>query len=237
MIKNNIQIEIANLHKSYRDGEGHELHILKGLALQIPQSATVSIVGASGTGKSTFLHLLGGLEKADKGEIRIAGHPLSKMTREETARFRNEQVAFVFQFHHLLQDFTALENVIMPLRINHQPLEQARKTAEALLTKVGLEGRFHHKPFQLSGGEQQRVAIARALANSPKILLTDEPTGNLDQETGQQILELLLQLNEDYGITLIVITHNPKLAGSMQYQYELAEGLLHPVTHKFRIHH
>lgn len=227
----NIQIDINDLHKSYRDGEGRALHILKGLKLRVPAQGTVSIVGASGAGKSTFLNLLGGLERADRGEIRVGGNELSQMTREEMARFRNEQVAFVFQFHHLLQDFTALENVLIPLRISHQPLPQAREKAQSILAKVGLAERLHHKPFQLSGGEQQRVAIARALVNSPKILLTDEPTGNLDQETGQQILELLLQLNADYGITLIVITHNAKLAASMQDRYELAEGLLHPVLH------
>ena len=226
-----LQIEINDLHKSYRDGEGHALHILKGLALRVPPRGTVSIVGASGAGKSTFLHLVGGLETPDRGEIRIGGNALSQMTREEMAKFRNEQVAFVFQFHHLLQDFTALENVLIPLRINHQPLPKAREKAESILAKVGLAERFHHKPFQLSGGEQQRVAIARALANSPKILLTDEPTGNLDQETGQQILELLLQLNADYGITLLVITHNAKLAARMDDQYELADGRLHPVRH------
>jgi len=234
MITENIQIEVTNLHKSYRDGEGRVLHILKGLSLTVSQGATVSIVGASGTGKSTFLHLLGGLDTADEGDIKIAGGDLSKMTREDTAKLRNQEIAFVFQFHHLLQDFTALENVIMPLRINHQPLDQAEKIAKSLLIKVGLEERFHHKPAQLSGGEQQRVAIARALANSPKVLLTDEPTGNLDQETGQQILDLLLRLNEDYNITLIVITHNPLLATSMQYQYELMDGLLHLKPHQPR---
>ena len=231
MIKEDIQIEVTNLHKSYHDGEGRILHILKGLTLQVPKAATVSIMGSSGVGKSTFLHLLGGLDRADSGEIRIEDVELSKMTREEIARFRNEQVAFVFQFHHLLQDFTALENVIMPLSINHKPWDVAQKEAKELLLKVGLEGRINHKPFQMSGGEQQRVAIARALSNSPKILLTDEPTGNLDHETGQQIVDLLLHLNKEFGITLIVITHNPILATSMEFQYQLTEGLLHPIQH------
>ncbi len=229
MIKEDIQIEVTNLHKSYHDGEGRILRILKGLTFQAPKAATVSIMGTSGVGKSTFLHLLGGLDKADSGEIRIEEKELSKMTSEEIARFRNEQVAFVFQFHHLLQDFTALENVVMPLLIKHKPREFAQKEAKKLLMKVGLKGRYNHKPFQLSGGEQQRVAIARAISNSPKILLTDEPTGNLDQETGQQIVDLLLHLNREYGITLIVITHNPTLASSMEFQYELADGLLHPI--------
>lgn len=229
MTREDIQIEVTNLHKSYHDGEGRILRILKGLTLRVPKAATLAIVGSSGVGKSTFLHLLGGLDKADSGEIRIEEKVLSQMRREEIARFRNEKVAFVFQFHHLLQDFTALENVIMPLRINHKPWEVARKEAKELLIKVGLNGRFNHKPSQLSGGEQQRVAIARALSNSPKILLTDEPTGNLDQETGQQIVDLLLHFNKEYGITLIVITHNPTLATSMDFQYELADGLLHPI--------
>ncbi|MBF0278190.1 MAG: ABC transporter ATP-binding protein [SAR324 cluster bacterium] len=232
MTTENILIEVTNLHKSYRDGEGHILHILKGLSLSVNQGATVSIVGASGTGKSTFLHLLGGLDTADEGEIKIAGEDLSKMTREETAKFRNKEIAYVFQFHHLLHDFTALENVAMPLRICNQPTDEANQKAKSLLSNVGLEERFHHKPSQLSGGEQQRVAIARAVANSPKILLTDEPTGNLDQETGQQILELLLRLNVDYGITLIVITHNTALADSMQFHYKLMDGLLHLQTNE-----
>ncbi|MBF0286342.1 MAG: ABC transporter ATP-binding protein [SAR324 cluster bacterium] len=224
------QIKVSRLHKSYHDGEGRELHILKGIDLEISKGATVAIVGASGTGKSTFLHLLGALDVADKGKIEIDGDELSEMKRDEIARFRNQQVAFIFQFHHLLNDFTALENVIMPLRINNCPINKANKIAQDLLVKVGLEERLHHKPFQLSGGEQQRVAIARAISNSPQILLADEPTGNLDQETGQQIFNLLLELNRDYNITLIVITHNPALAASMQLQYKMADGLLHPIT-------
>ncbi len=223
------QIKVCNLHKSYHDGEGRELHILKGIDLEISKGATVAIIGASGTGKSTFLHLLGALDVADTGKIEIDGEELSTMTRDESARFRNQQVAFIFQFHHLLNDFTALENVIMPLRINNLPVDKASKIAEELLAKVGLGERLHHKPFQLSGGEQQRVAIARAISNSPQILLADEPTGNLDQETGEQIFDLLLQLNKDYNITLVVITHNPTLAASMQFQYKMAGGLLHPV--------
>lgn len=224
-----IQIQISNLHKSYRDGEGKLLHILKGVELSIPQGATVSIVGASGTGKSTFLHLLGALDKADKGEILVESQKLSQLDRDGAAHFRNRVISFVFQFHHLLHDFTALENVMMPLRINNQSAESVQALSERSLQEVGLQDRLHHKPFQLSGGEQQRVAIARAIANSPKILLADEPTGNLDEENGKHIIDLLLRLNKTLGITLVVITHNSALASIMQYQYRMADGLLHPV--------
>lgn len=224
------QIEITNLHKSFRDGEGKILRILKGVELNIEKGSTVSIVGASGTGKSTFLNLLGALDHADEGTITVENHDLSKMGRDEAAEFRNREVSFIFQFHHLLHDFTALENVMIPLRIRNQSEKKMREQATQLLTDVGLADRLKHKPFQLSGGEQQRVAIARALANSPKIILADEPTGNLDEDTGQAILKLLLQLNERYGITLIIITHNSVLAKNMERQYRMADGFLHEIS-------
>ncbi len=230
MDQKNIQIEVVDLHKSYRDGEGKILHILQGVNLQIPRKATVAIVGASGTGKSTFLHVLGALDTAEKGKIYVEGQDLLSMKREQCARFRNQTVGFVFQFHHLMQDFTALENVMMPLRIQSVALSEAKKRASTLLQQVGLGDRLHHRPAQLSGGEQQRVAVARAIANSPKILLADEPTGNLDEETGQQILDLMLQLNEEYGITVIIITHNSALASSMKYQYRMVHGQLTLLT-------
>lgn len=220
------QIQVHNLHKYYRDGEGNRLHILKGLDFQIAAASTTAILGASGVGKSTLMHILGALDHADEGEILIDGANITRMSREECARYRNQQIGFVFQFHHLLQDFTAVENVAMPLRINQVSASRALKKAAELLKEVGLGHRLQHKPAQLSGGEQQRVAIARAIVNEPKILFADEPTGNLDQETGLQVLNLLLKLNLERGLTLIIISHNAALADALQCRYRLNGGVL-----------
>lgn len=219
-------IQVKNLHKSYVDGVGQKLTVLRGVNLSISQGTTSSIVGASGTGKSTLLHLLGGLEKIEDGEIQIAGRSLHTMTRSEISQFRNQEIGFVFQFHQLLQDFTALENVFLPSRINGMSPQQSRDNAISLLERVGLSDRIHHKPAQLSGGEQQRVAIARAIANSPQLILADEPTGNLDPETGQHILELLLDLHKKQEITLVIITHDLAIASIMQNQYSMKKGQL-----------
>ena len=222
-------IEVAGLHKSYLDGEGQPLHILQGLDFSLPPETTCAIVGASGTGKSTFLHLLGALDEADTGSIQYGDTELTALTREERAQFRNQRLGFIFQFHQLLQDFTALENVMMPCLIQGLRPANAHSQAQALLTEVGLGERMHHKPSQLSGGEQQRVAIARALSNNPQMVLADEPTGNLDQETGQQIAELLLRLKQERGTTLITITHNPELARLMDRRFRMEAGRLRPL--------
>ncbi len=222
-----MQIKVSNLHKSYLDGEGRKLHILRGLNFEVESGSSVAILGASGTGKSTFLHVLGALESIDEGELILDGTNLANLSRDQAAKFRNCEVGFIFQFHQLLQDFTALENVMIPQLINGKESESVRKKSIDILQKVGLGKRSVHKPAQLSGGEQQRVAIARALVNSPRIILADEPTGNLDEETGIKVMEVLLRLNQENDTTLIMITHNTNLASEMRYRHLMENGQLH----------
>ncbi|HIB45399.1 MAG TPA: ABC transporter ATP-binding protein [Candidatus Lambdaproteobacteria bacterium] len=222
-----MQIQVSNLHKSYLDGEGRKLHILRGINFEAESGSTVAILGASGTGKSTFLHTLGTLEGIDEGRLCLDGRDLTLLSRDQAAQFRNEEVGFIFQFHQLLQDFTALENVMIPQLIKGISSETVRTNALELLQKVGLSERTGHKPTQLSGGEQQRVAIARALVNRPRIVLADEPTGNLDEETSAQVMEVLLRLNRENETTLIMITHNTSLASAMQFQHRMENGQLH----------
>jgi len=217
---------VEGLHKHYRDGLGNDLHILRGVQLQVPEGESVSIMGASGAGKSTLLHLLGALDLPDGGSIRIGGQEIGTLDDEKGAHFRNAVIGFVFQFHHLLMDFTALENVMIPGWIRAGRTVPLQKEARALLEQVGLGDRAHHKPAALSGGEQQRLAIARAIANRPRILLADEPTGNLDEATGARVEDLLLQLNAEHNLTLVLVTHNPRFAGRMARQYVLEHGLL-----------
>ncbi len=227
-----MQIEVSDLHKSYFDGEGHRLHILKGLNFEVISGSTVAIVGASGTGKSTFLHTLGALEDIDKGKMYLDGKDLTGFTRNEAAQFRNESIGFIFQFHQLLNDFNALENVMIPSLIHGDTGGLMKKKAIDLLEKVGLADRAFHKPSQLSGGEQQRVSIARALINKPRIVLADEPTGNLDEETGMQVMDILLRLNQENQTTFIMITHNPSLASKMQSQFRMENGKLNLIANK-----
>ncbi len=222
-----MKIEVSNLHKSYYDGEGNKLHILKGLNFEIISGSTAAIVGASGTGKSTFMHTLGTLESIDHGNLYLDEKDLTSFTRNQAAKFRNESIGFIFQFHQLLNDFNALENVMIPGLIHGVTNEIVKNNAINLLEKVGLSERAFHKPSQLSGGEQQRVAIARALINKPRIVLADEPTGNLDEETGVQVMDILLRLNREHKTTFIMITHNPSLASKMQFQYRMENGQLH----------
>ena len=221
-----MQIEVSGLHKSFLDGEGHQLHILRGLDFSLDTGSSASIVGASGTGKSTFLHILGTLDQGDTGNIYFEKMDLMKMKREESSSFRNRKIGFIFQFHQLLQDFNALENVMIPALILGDSHSTATERSKMLLDQVGLFDRMHHKPSQLSGGEQQRVAIARALTNAPKLLLADEPTGNLDEETSDQVMELLLKLNEENHISLVMITHNQKLAMLTNFKFCLENGVL-----------
>ena len=228
-----MKIEVSNLHKSYYDGEGYKLHILKGLNFEIISGSTAAIVGASGTGKSTFMHTLGTLESIDHGNLYLDEKDLTSFTRNQAAKFRNESIGFIFQFHQLLNDFNALENVMIPGLIQHGGTTGIiKKNAINLLEKVGLAERAFHKPSQLSGGEQQRVAIARALINKPRIVLADEPTGNLDEETGVQVMDILLRLNREHKTTFIMITHNPSLASKMQFQYRMENGQLHLIANK-----
>lgn len=227
-------ISVQSVHKEYLDVEGKRLQILKGVGLSVKKGESVSIMGASGAGKSSLLHLIGTLDHVDQGSIFIDGEEVSGLSQEKSAQFRNQTIGFVFQFHHLLMDFNALENVMIPMWILHGSTLPLEDKAMALLESMGLQDRATHKPSQLSGGEQQRLAIARAIANEPKILLADEPTGNLDEETGERVAELLLNLNKNKGLTLILVTHNPQLAARMGRHFLLEHGQLHtyqPPTH------
>ncbi|MGA0250325.1 MAG: ABC transporter ATP-binding protein [bacterium] len=222
-----MHLQLENLHKSYLDGEGRTLHILRGVDLRLEQPGqTAAIVGASGTGKSTLLHLIGLLDQPDQGRVLLDDQDLSLLSQDAQARYRNTQLGFIFQFHQLLQDFSALENVMMPALVQGQSHSQSRKRASELLEQVGLGERLLHKPSQLSGGEQQRVAIARALTNRPRLLLADEPTGNLDQENESQVLDTLLRCCADGQTTMLMITHNPQLATTLQQCYRLQDGRL-----------
>src|SRR5947208_1538957 len=200
-----------NLCKSYPSGN-QRLEVLVNLSLDVAEREMVAITGVSGSGKSTLLHLVGGMDRADGGHITIQGVELSGLRREELCRFRNRTIGFVFQFHHLLPEFTAIENAAMPALIAGLSREAATKKAAELLDRVGLSQRLRHRPGELSGGEQQRVALARALVMEPQLLLADEPTGNLDRRTGAAIHDLLLELNRERGMTLLVVTHNDDLA-------------------------
>ncbi|MDH4224019.1 MAG: ABC transporter ATP-binding protein [Deltaproteobacteria bacterium] len=223
-------IQATEIHKSYQDTKGNQLNILRGVDLSVKQGETVSIMGASGAGKSTLLHLLGALDQPDSGVVQVDGMDLSTLTHETGAAFRNGSIGFVFQFHHLLNDFSAMENVMIPKWIGTGRTDDFKAEAMALLDEVGLADRAHHKPAQLSGGEQQRVAIARAIANRPPILLADEPTGNLDEDTGSRVQELLIKLNKKHNLTLILVTHNSHFAARMDHQYILEHGKLRPVN-------
>jgi len=204
-------IEARGLKKSYMSGE-RLLTVIDGLDLTVSAGETVAIVGASGTGKSTLLHLLGGIDRPSAGEILFEGRRLDALSATALARYRNAAVGFVFQFHFLMPDFTALENVQMPLLLGGERSGPAARRAAELLADIGLADRGHHRPGELSGGEQQRVAIARAIARSPQLLLADEPTGNLDRGTGEAIFALLQRLNRERGLTMVVVTHNRELA-------------------------
>ena len=203
-----------------------KIEVLKGLNLDVHQGEMLAIVGASGAGKSTLLHLIGTLERPTKGKIFFDGQDVFQMDDNDLAHFRNRKIGFIFQFHHLLPEFSALENTMMPALIQRKSKEEARKKATEILKEVGLEKRLNHKPGELSGGEQQRVAVSRALMNDPEIILADEPTGNLDQKTGETIYELLHRLNRGKGKTFVVVTHSQDLAGKMDRVVKLVDGLI-----------
>jgi lipoprotein-releasing system ATP-binding protein len=218
-------IEATGVDKSYVVGTAR-LPVLRGLSLSVERCEMVAIVGASGVGKSTLLHVLGGLDAVDAGLVRIGDADLAAMHPDELTRFRNTHVGFVFQFHHLLPEFTALENAGMPLRIARRPGEERDAKARAMLERVGLGERLPHKPGMLSGGEQQRVAIARALVMEPKLLLADEPTGDLDEHTAETLHDLLREMHRERGLTSIIATHNPRLAAACDRVLRLEEGKL-----------
>lgn len=213
-------LEARSLSKTYRNAEV-PVRVLESLDLAVEKGEMLAIVGPSGIGKSTLLHLLGGLDRPDTGAIHVDGRELTAMSNDEMARFRNRSVGFVFQFHHLLPEFTAVENVAMPGWIGRIPRQEALDRAAALLAELGLEARGRHFPNQLSGGEQQRVAIARALATEPLLFLADEPTGNLDLETSERVFDLMRDCHVKRGLTSVIVTHNPELAARCDRVFEM----------------
>lgn len=219
-------LEARDLVKTYRGGDGTSITVLNGVHLTVARGEMVAIVGASGAGKSTLLHVLGALDTPSRGYVVIDGEPVQGRSDEALAMLRNRKVGFVFQFHHLLREFSALENVMMPLRIAGQDVRVARGRAEELLARVGLEGRMQHRPSELSGGEQQRTAVARALAMDPAVLLADEPSGNLDHANAERLHDLFATLARDLEIGMIVVTHNRSLAGRANRVLQLEDGRL-----------
>ena len=216
-------IQVQQLLKSYGNGT-KRVEVLKGVDLNFSRGERAAIVGASGVGKTTLLHVLGTLDRPTGGKVFYEGKDIYALNEKELALFRNREIGFVFQFHHLLPEFSALENTMMPCLIQGIPKKESAARAEAILTLVGLKERLSHKPGELSGGEQQRVAVARALVLEPKVLLADEPTGNLDTKTGESVFDLLQELNQIKGVTLIVVTHNLKLAEKLSRQIQLIDG-------------
>ena len=221
-------VRCANIQKAYRlAGKSVvPLQVLRGINLEVNRGEVVSIVGASGSGKSTLLHILGGLDRPSGGEVFWMGKNIGLLGEEELARVRGGSVGFVFQFHHLLAEFTALENVMIPMMIQRVPRDAAAAKGTTLLANVGLEARLHHRPSELSGGEQQRVAVARALANDPPIVLADEPSGNLDSVASGHLHELLLELNRTANQTFLIVTHNEKFAGESNRVFRMVDGRL-----------
>lgn len=221
----NVIIDAQNVSKVYRDGSLN-VEVLRDLSLQISAGQSVSIIGASGSGKSTLLHLLGGLDEPSSGSIRLMGEEIGKVSQTRLGQLRNAHLGFVYQFHHLLAEFTALENVMMPLLIGKMNRAEAVKQATAMLAKVGLENRIMHRPTELSGGERQRAAIARALVKHPKCLLADEPTGNLDRKNALNVLAMMLDLKQELGTALVVVTHDDELAARFDKVMTMRDGSL-----------
>lgn len=218
-------VSVAGLNKHY-DVAGKRLHVLRDLDLSVEKGEMVAIMGASGVGKSTLLHVLGGLDTIDGGTVRVGNHEIATMDDQARVAFRNRHIGFVFQFHHLLPEFSAVENAMMPLRIARVSAGEARPKAEALLARVGLGDRLDHRPGMLSGGEQQRVAVSRALVMQPSLLLADEPTGDLDEATADALHQLLRSMHSEFGLTAIIATHNPRLASQCDRTLRLENGRL-----------
>jgi lipoprotein-releasing system ATP-binding protein len=220
-LQREVLIEVKNLKKSYRVTKANSLKVLKGINLEINNGEIAAIIGKSGAGKSTLLHILGTLDKPDSGKVFFEGKEVFEMKEKQRSEFRNRQIGFIFQFHHLLPEFTALENVMIASMITGEP---DRNKAEEILIEVGLKDRINHKPSELSGGEAQRVAIARALINSPKLILADEPTGNLDTANANSVIELIFELRKKYAKTFVIVTHNEEFAKNCDTIKHLKDG-------------
>ncbi|HOV98972.1 MAG TPA: ABC transporter ATP-binding protein [Bacteroidota bacterium] len=229
MSRKTIILQGINIWKEYITGKDISLQVLKGVDIEVRKGEFVVVVGPSGSGKSTLLHILGGLDRPTSGTIQFYEKEFSRLTDEQLASFRNQSIGFVFQFHHLLPEFSAIENVAMPALISGRTLYEVKNRAELLLSRVGLTNRMHHMPNELSGGEQQRVAVARALMNNPALVLADEPSGNLDEEQSMKLHELLMTLCTELGVTFLIATHNMDLTRRAHRVLRLADGKLNPM--------
>ncbi|MEZ5499245.1 MAG: lipoprotein-releasing ABC transporter ATP-binding protein LolD [Steroidobacteraceae bacterium] len=218
-------MQATGLRREFRQGSS-VLQVLCGVDFNVARGERIAIIGASGSGKTTLLQILGGLDKPDAGTVRIDGRDIHDMNEADRSRLRNQTMGFVYQFHHLLPEFSALENVAMPLLVRREPIAAARRAATELLCRVGLENRLDHRPHQLSGGERQRAAVARALVGGPAIVLADEPTGNLDHRNAEQVFQMMLDLNRELATSLVVVTHDTALAARMDRQVQLQDGIL-----------
>ena len=221
-------LEVSALSKTYQQGD-LSVEVLKQVDFAVGKGEKHAIVGASGAGKSTLLHLLGGLDQASGGSVSVMGQALDKLSQKKLGEVRNRYLGFIYQFHHLLAEFSALENIMMPLLIRREPQARACEQAMHLLQQVGLEQRAEHKPGELSGGERQRIALARALVTKPACILADEPTGNLDEKTAQAMMELMMNLNAASDTALVIVTHDMRIADSMQFRWEMHDGALTPI--------